>query len=513
MAEDNMKLSDLPPELLRGILNGPQSCGAVITLWKAGDRILNAKLVNNGVTDVDLVDDRRDSSSRWPQCLKSFRLGRLSISCRNPSFCTPDILHELQQLSPALKVLQLYFPGVEALLPVEDQYNDLSHSHDDQPPAPKRSQTAPNDAHHTAMWDIGQTWPSLEQLALGRNSLRNVYGNQGESELGSRALMLLPRGLTYLSLPWSRIHPLPGMLPPGLKTLHVSPYSLGDDDLHHLPKSLTDIMLSVDDKGLALLNQERDLLPNLKQFPIIDLDFINMEVGEYFSESLETLSWPPNMLELICYASDDDAVFEELPSAMTSLTVISHDETPILRPSVIHCLPRGLTYLSIVQLEWTNIDVSTWPSTLIDFAILDGTIFNADHFCLLPRNLKTFSIQYCERLEGAEAEIDLNPLPPHRFEALFSLGRESLSTDTHWTSIKRLIQTKNSSVHGMTAETYISSIESGQLYGLPLTLTSLSLPEEFQPLQKSLLLPPRLSYLQRIGIAEEESPELILAPL
>ena len=41
----------------------------------------------------------------------------------------------------------------------------------------------------------------------------------------------------------------------------------------------------------------------------------------------------------------------------------------------------------------------------------------------------------------------------------------------------------------MTAETYISSIESGQLYGLPLRLTSLTLPELLPPIEVSLLLP------------------------
>ena len=238
-----MKLSDLPPEILRDILNGPRSGGGVIGLWRAGDRTLNAKLVNNGITDVDLVDNRDDSSSRWPVCLQSFQLERLSISC------PPDIQLELQKLSTGLKSLQLYVPGVIAVLPVcESQDGEQSDNDDEdhnQPPAPKCSQVALSNAHHTTMWDIGRAWPSLEHMALGLNSERSIYGNYPTSKLGSRALMLLPRGLTSLSLPWSEIHPLPGMLPPGLKTLHVSPYSLGDDDLHHLPKSLTDIMLSV----------------------------------------------------------------------------------------------------------------------------------------------------------------------------------------------------------------------------------------------------------------------------
>ena len=157
-----------------------------------------------------------------------------------------------------------------------------------------------------------------------------------------------------------------------------------------------------------------------------------------YSVEEEGLSWPDNMLELIHYIDNKDSpiVFEKLPKAMTSLTIRSNEEAPILRSSVIHCLPRGLTYLSVAQLDWTDIDSSTWPSTLIDFSIEYGT-FSAEHFHLLPRNLKKFLIFKCEddddqEEEGEEEEEESKPLPLHRsVEALCTLGRESLSTDTH----------------------------------------------------------------------------------
>lgn len=52
----SMKLFDLPVELLRHILNGPNSWTA-LELWKAGDRALNTKLANKGIIDVELVDN------------------------------------------------------------------------------------------------------------------------------------------------------------------------------------------------------------------------------------------------------------------------------------------------------------------------------------------------------------------------------------------------------------------------------------------------------------------------
>lgn len=48
--------------------------GAVVELWKAGDRVLNAKMVNKGVTAVDIVDYRSGQSLRLPQCPKLFTL-------------------------------------------------------------------------------------------------------------------------------------------------------------------------------------------------------------------------------------------------------------------------------------------------------------------------------------------------------------------------------------------------------------------------------------------------------
>ena len=492
-----MKLSDLPPELLRDILNGPQSCGAVITLWKAGDRSLNTKLVNSGVTDVDLVDDRRDSSSCWPQCLKSFRLERLFISCRNPSFCTPDILHELQQLSPALKVLQLFNPGlIKHLLPVGGESKELSYS--DESSSTKRPKTTENgedDVLHTRMWNLGHTWPTLERLDLGDYRDRYIYGCTPTSKLESRVLTLLPQTLTSLFLPWSEIHPLPGMLPHGLKTLHVCPYSLGEDDLHQLPKSITDIMLSVNEYGLALLNQERDLLPNLKQFPIVDLDAQSFAL-EGLIESMEYLSWPPNMLEMVCYSDDyPRSAFEELPPSMTSLAIRTYYETFLLRASLIQRLPRGLTALRIPNLEWNKVDVSTWPSTLSRLSIQNCALFSADCFHLLPRSLESFYItdtadELGEGEEEAEDEIPLR----RDFEALCTIGRTSLSNDTHWTSIKHYLQRRRSFIHEMAMETYIEKVESGQLYGLPLTLVEIKLPQLLRPIEVSLLLPPRLTH-------------------
>ena len=522
-----MKLSDLPPELLRGILNG---CGDVIALWKAGDHTLNAKLVNNGVTEVELATKRFDSSSRWPQCLKSFRLERLFISCRNPSFCAPGLLHELQQLHSGLRVLQLYIPGLlELILPIEGEsnvveFNALSNSFDHSSATKrfKNADSAQETAIHTMLWNLEHTWPSLERLDLGPNIQPSTPFSLLVTKHDPQILTLLPQRLTCLRLPYSEIHPLPGMLPPGLKTLHLAALSLTTDDLRHLPKSITDIMLSVNEYGLALLNQERDLLPNLKQFPIIDLDERGLNILE-LTESIRSLSWPPNMLEAIYYAIDDSpSIYEDLPSAMTSFTVRTYDETPLLQSSAIHRLPRGLTSLSIPELEWADIDVSTWPTTLIDLTVHHGSTFGTDCFYLLPRNLQSFSIHEEYETEEGEEEGDFeddderdfpegeNHLLHGDFDILCTVGRESLSIDTHWISIKQLILKKVSSVHGMAAETYIEKVESGQLYGLPLTLTSLALTRQFLPMQGSLLLPPRLSHFE-CESKNGESTELILA--
>lgn len=549
MASRPSSLSDLPPEILRDILNGPESSWAALELWKAGDRTLNAKLVNYGVTNIDLRDNRAESTSRWPRCLTEFKLERLSIVRAAGPFYPVDALRkELQRLHSGLKALKLYIPGVlEVVLPpteprinssyeyddddsngseeedpdfeaesygdagdAEDNEDDGGSDEDFKPSddeddsageenyshRPKRSKTqdaaASNESHQT-LWDLGLTWPTLEHLELSPKEERDIYGSDAKKEYGARALALLPRTLTWLELPTSAIKVVPELLPPSLKTLRLLPKSLTPKDLRILPKTITDLHLSVYGPGLALLNSKRELLPALKSFPMIDLDDLSHHLHGFTQPIYDgDATWPKVMVDLKVYM-DDDAVFDTLPKSLTSFTSEGRDTNPTLFPPSIINLPRGLVTLSLSKMQWHDADVSHfthWPSTLTALSVRFGN-FNLDCFHLLPRSLKSLIIgsEFDDYGDHDVSETNSN------FEALCKFGREYLAADGQWPSTKLEILRRTDSAPLEALESYVKSIESGRLFGLPLTLTRLEIPD--QPLinKVKLLLPPKMTEL------------------
>ena len=517
-----MSLSELPPEVLRDILNSPQSSWAALELWKAGDRTLNSKLANSGVTEIELGDNRTYSTSRWPKCLKEFRLERLSITRTSGHFYDLKSLRsELSQLYSGLKVLQLYIPGIAEVVlgPAElnegeddgeSEDNDESdgdgddgdseeHSDHSHLKRFKSSDVSESEMPHQTMWDLGVTWPTLERLELG--SIEEHFGRV--PKYGDRVLSLLPRSLTYLCLPDRGIKVTSDLMPPGLRTLRVSPDTLGPKDLRHLPKTITDMQSSVSLQGLILLNKKTELFPGLA-FPHSDFDTNELgdEINDLAEDMYADVPWPKTALKMTVDADGGDDVFDDLPKGLTSFATRIHDTTPSLRAAQIQALPRGLTSLKVPAIDWQNIDVSTWPSTLTRIKIQEGS-FNLGSCCLLPRSLKVFEVE-CQN-----PDLQHSSATDSDFEALCALGRESLSSDDQWPSIKLDILRYNSTVPQKALETYIESIESGRLFGLPLTLTSLTWPD--QPLANNvkLLLPPKVASMTHLSLYQQGDPSVL----
>lgn len=480
-----MKLSDLPPELLRAILNGRTSW-AVLELWKAGDRVLNSKLVNHGITDMDLRDFRNGSTSRWPQCLKEFKLQRLSLTGRF-TYPTEALRREIQQLHSGLRVLSLYLPqALDAVLPLPKRRQVKDFGSDPTQPLLSHSAHSSTDNAHT-YWDLGLTWPSLERLELSTGYV--PFGPQTDlRRYGAHELSLLPRSLTWLELPSAAI--IPEALPPGLKTLRVQP-SLALEDLHRLPTSITDLKGSVAEPALLLIFDNPQLLPDLKRFPVEDFDLVLSAPIKHVREP--AVQWPEIMLTLKT-STYDHRIFGVLPSSMTSLTLRRvRGDVPLL-PTTIPILPRGLTYLSVIVIEWKEIDVNSWPSTLTTLLVDNEKHFHLDCFHLLPRNLKSVSIG----MRSHESRFSLYPIGDDEesnldFDALHAFGRASLASDPEWPTMKHEILRSDARYAPLEAlEAYIESIESGRLYGLPLTLTSIGLPHLLLDKTSTLLFPPRV---------------------
>lgn len=468
-----MKLADLPPELLQLILNGPNSWSA-LELWKAGDRALTAKLANRGVTDVELVDDRADTTSRWPRCLKFLKLDRLSISREKGSFYPFHLFRgELQQLDAGLKVLQLFIPGVlQALLPTSDISSSSAN-----PSSSDALLPISTDAN-VPLWDIGLTWPSLERLELHSERFRILHTSAAAPCYGAEMLALLPRSLTCLKLYSAKIQPKLELMPPGLLTLHLYPRSLSAVDLAQLPKSITDITHSVDDSGIMLLNRDPNLLPALKHFPLTNVDDHALEMFESTQQLYARESpWPSIMVDMDYSAESAPIDFYSLPSSLTTLDIWT-DGT--LTDAVIRLLPRGLKHLIALAIDWSAIDGSSWPSSLTTLEVDGANSFDLDCFHRLPRSLT--KLRTTKEDASTQVQFDLN------FEDLCAIGRASLQSEERWPSMKKHLESQIASNPQM--KDYIASIESGRLFGLPLTLKSLAVSPWKSPEDIKLLFPP-----------------------
>ena len=476
-----MKLTDLPPEVLKEILNGPHSY-LVLELWKTGDRRLMSTLVNKGVTDIDLRDPLSNTTSRWPACLQHFKLERFSFELDySTAIPTEYLRYELQQLHGGLKhLLIIARNALEAILPPPESPTS-SAANDEAPLASKRTKTrdSDNDTKHQTLWDLNHTWPSLEHLEIANE--RRFYPGRPAPHYGARMLTLLPRSLTFLGLHSSQLHPVLELMPPNLASLRLAEHSLSPQDLYQLPKTITDLHCSVSLDGMLLLNQERTLLPQLKSFP----QFTSWRPipPSFLTHIFDgTLTWLDTITELTC-PMPDSAHFEQLPRNLTSLCV--SETGHMLQSRSIAQLPRGLTTLLNASIEWSGIiDASIWPPTLATLAV-SPVRFDINCFRKLPRRL-------CALLAtGLHQPFSPSPFD---FNALCDYGRHSLAIDPLWPSIKNEILTHQRATVPLEAlESYVKSIESGRLLGLPLTLTSLQLPPLLVPTTAKLLLPPRVT--------------------
>lgn len=248
-------------------------------------------------------------------------------------------------------------------------------------------------------------------------------------------------------------------------------------------------MQSVSASGLALLNEERDLLPNVQSFPVINItdSFYDLLIPIWLAH--RTL--PPTMTELKADAQPNAPNFyDRLPPSLKSFNY--HGDGAHLLASHIPLLPRGLTALTVPQIHWQSIDVSVWPPTLTELHIYSDQGFHIDCFRLLPRSLKTLRIR---KSNEGESVKDVS------FETLCALGRQSLIFDDRWPSLKRslLARDKSSAPYHLSLEEaqlddYIESLESGRLFGLPLTLSAL-MPFKLPPTAGLKLLLPASPHL------------------
>ena len=143
----------------------------------------------------------------------------------------------------------------------------------------------------------------------------------------------------------------------------------------------------------------------------------------------------------------------------------------------IKALPSSLTRLELHDIDFTDLKHSDWPSSLTTL-VVNGEI-SISNFSNFPRHLTTLELTYGEYEapddEGDDERYDEEEDDDEEDEdGPAILGRKTLKKvdGEMWSNIKSklLKDSAGDDDRKETTERYISKVESGKLFGLPLTL-------------------------------------------
>lgn len=454
-----MKLEDLPIEVLALILSEEVSFAAV-ELWKCGSGTLRSKLARGGI--IQLHSTPKDNLPRlyWPKCVDEFsQLKSFSFSSRiyNPGLDTAILIRKRMLALPStLKRLHLHLSGsISAFFlipPGDDDFQVLSKAR-----STKRRKLGENDVLDTtisAKWSWDPLLPVLEDLKLGGDG-------KYTPALNDEIFATLPRSLLSLDLDFYQFgmrHTMYnfGALPPNLTKLLLPPHSINVAGLRSLPSSITDIGRSLTLSSNVLLMTEPNLLPNLLCLPT-DL------YTEDFPFNLNTVQphqWASNILTLKLH----NVFPTSFPPRLTLLSLDSTHTGCTVTSEWIENLPRTIHTLELYVNDFEEPDSKrlSWPPSLTDLTLVTEHPSDLALLYLLPRNLKIMRL-----VVGTIANLD--------FSNLMDLGQHVLENfeKEAWTKIREeLMEQSNLERYGdWKVNEYISAVENGSLFGLPLSLT------------------------------------------
>lgn len=298
--------------------------------------MLNYRLASGGCDYVNLKDLNIRSTSRWPKMLAELRHLR-HLKIKRHGFLMPaEVLsYELQKLAPTLIELDLdAFQICEAFwlwqLP-------LSSAMPIFPPEKGEKDRK--------LWNIAHFFPKLESLTIGND--RTV--NQPISL--TYACEVLPPTITSLHLPHAETDhtDLASILPPQIQELEISKMSV----ISVLPPSLTSLSCKA---TLFYAANENFLktLPHTYTGPLM-IEF-SPEIASLLPTHLEHLSISRKLYtELFTDISWPRA----LPHRLTKLTMshLTDVNVPSLDATIISCLPRTITCLSHVELNFESLSL------------------------------------------------------------------------------------------------------------------------------------------------------------
>lgn len=466
-----MKLINLPRDVLEVILNGPNSFLA-IELWKTGDRILQQTLANGGVTEMSLREGRRGwVQTKWPKCIKHFKLRSLRVVAPMMLMDTAagKLRFQLLGLYSGITSLDLRWPSVyNDFFPMSIPNLVTGNSH-----LSPFASTGAQQAAHSTMRSLDARFDRLESLTL--------HGKEMPEWVARNILGALPRDLTSLHLIANRYRLTIQDLPPNLRSLTLPPeIDLSLEQIAHFPASLTELGSFMDQGTLMELAQTAHRLPNLKSFP-------RTYSGKDVALTPEDKHWPPNIHTLTLM--DHTTCAEALPSQLTHLNCNLSPERALL---YLYNLPPTLTRLDIEELPWEDMSAIFRQTPFLRVLALRRTPSSISLLSALPRTLEELDLHCTERelVEDQEARdaFDVTHL---------SVGIASLNSERElWQSLKStLLSTRTRGAHAILVDQYISEIEKGRLFGLPLGLKTLTTSFKGDHFTCRRLAPPQLTSL------------------
>ena len=411
---------------------------------------------------------------------------------------------ELMQLSSTLLSLNLYgnnfsealFP--ESNFPNSDSTPDASDNTEPQSEQPKSTDMAGDNQNRPVEWNLDTTWPRLEILEVHYPSCSIPPAKRRywvHIHTIPPTFGLLPRSLTRyvwaaddkVTTRFADVRNL-NMLPPGLLTLLLPTRTVTLEGMMTLPKSITNVGYILNNdaqsahKRSSLQLLETHSFEGFTPFPDIDP---NIEHEIQFSSILTTIRLGATVLKL--------PAISDLPVGLTSLTILN--DGFILDHQAISTLPRALKYLSVNAIDWADLKMDNWPAPLHTIQVTQMLGFGYYYFSMLPRTLTSLLCQP-PRTGAQVATLSTFGDPT----LLQSIGLQYLALEQEqWLAQKAQLLC----IEG--GEAYIKRVEAGDLYGLPLGLTELSIASKsFEHVQ--YLFPPliRRQIVRFADISEDE---------
>lgn len=448
-------LRTLLPEVLSLILNGPMSWAAV-ELWKTGDASLMANLRNGGVVDMDLSLYTARPGSRWPGCLKEFKLRRLAVKSNIEIASVSLLRKELMALNRDLRELSLDMPcAMEAIFNLDGSdapskattpFTLLGSM--PTPKVPKLIEE--NLADFSDLWSI-KAFEKLETFSF------TGFEKERLKALNEVSTALIPRSVTCLHI-GSVGGVAPKALPPSLTHFTLDVWNAPNEAfIVDLPKTIEEF------SGVKLPFEQQcyayQVLPNLKKVSAWELNI--EEVHDLFQKLGR---WPRGVTTALLDDEDENVLLPLSP-------YLQHLWATQLPPMWINNLPPSLTSINALSIDWTSLtDNQIWPKSLTHLS-LQMSAFEALYFRKLPRTLKNLAFT------GSPAN---RPHGENREELMLQLGLAAIQHDdaNQWALCKQdllELSTRHERVHEPFVKSYIEQVEKGGLYGLPIGLTSLSL--------------------------------------